>query len=141
MHLTEEPFFSYLYLYFGCKITDLSPYRYIHKISQAVHIFPLSFSIGAKIYGFRYKLSVSFIQILWIYLLLQKPFPDRHHLYRMAICLYLCLVVAGNDVALVAGKGFQKFDESSHFSLIGCLVIQIIRHLDGQPGRWNEEIF
>lgn len=48
------------------------------------------------------------------------------HLYRMAICLYLCLVVAGNDVALVAGKGFQKFDESSHFSLIGCLVIQVI---------------
>ena len=44
----------------------------------------------------------------------------------MAICLYLCLVVAGNDVALVAGKGFQKFDESSHFSLIGCLVIQVI---------------
>lgn len=57
---------------------------------------------------------------------LQQPFPDRYHLYRMAICLYLCLVVAGNDVALVAGKGFQKFDESSHFSLIGCLVIQVI---------------
>lgn len=44
----------------------------------------------------------------------------------MAICLYLRLVVAGNDVAVVARKGFQEFDESSHFSLVGSLVIQII---------------
>lgn len=63
------------------------------------------------------------------------------HLYRMAICLYLCLVVAGDDVAVVAGNGIQDFHESFHFPLIVCLVIQIIRHLDGQLGRWNEEIF
>ena len=59
----------------------------------------------------------------------------------MTIFLYLCLVVAGDDVAVVAGKGIQEFYESFHFPLIGCLVIQIIRHLDGQLGRWNEEIF
>ena len=68
---------------------------------------------------------------------LQQPFPDRNHLYRMAICLYLRLVVAGNDVAVVARKGFQEFDESSHFSLVGSLVIQIIWYLDGQLERRN----
>ena len=55
----------------------------------------------------------------------------------MAICLYLRLVVARNDIAMIAGKGFQEFDESSHFSLVGSLVIQIICHLDGQLERRN----
>ena len=50
---------------------------------------------------------------------MQQPFPDRNHLYRMAICLNLGLVVAGNDVAVIARKGFQEFDDGSHFSLVG----------------------
>ena len=44
----------------------------------------------------------------------------------MTIFLYLCLIVAGDDVAVVAEKGIQEFYESFHFPLIVCLVIQII---------------
>ena len=42
---------------------------------------------------------------------LQQPFPDRYYLYRIAICLYLRLVVTGDDVTVIAWKGLsiQKY--------------------------------
>ncbi len=51
------------------------------------------------------------------------------------------MVITGDDVAVIAWKGFQKFNQSSYFSLVGCLIIQIVRYLYGQLGRRNAEIY
>ena len=71
---------------------------------------------------------------------LQQPFPDWYDLYRMVIRHNLRLVVTGDDVTVIVREGFQELDQSAYFALVGCLIIQIVRYLDGQPRRGNAEI-